>query len=220
MPSSADLNQPNPLSSAIPVDAVLQALGASSTGLDPNLTGLDLLSADDLLVYLESRLSALSGRARDKMSAGQNNVDALNKSNKLTNELAVIKADATTDPSKAIEAIDALLAAHENDGTLSGDLVAELKDLKVEMQSVHEGQQSGTYDTCSVLAPEATLCSHIDQVTAQLKSQVEAMNRLDSMNLTELQSLMSQMSQASGLVTNMMSSINESAKGVINNIHA
>ena len=71
MPSSADLNQPNPLSSAIPVDAVLQALGASSTGLDPNLTGLDLLSADDLLVYLESRLSALSYEATSQEKASR-----------------------------------------------------------------------------------------------------------------------------------------------------
>jgi hypothetical protein len=220
MPSSADLHPPTSLYGANSADAALQAFGASSTGLDPSFADLDFLSVDDLLAYLESRLSALSGRARDKMFAGQNNVDALNKSNKLTNELNVIRTNTSADPKKAIEAIDALLAAHEKDGTLSSDLVAALKDLKTELQSVHEGQQSGTYDTANVLVPEARLCGHIDQVTAQLKTQVEAMNRLDSMNLTELQSLMSQMSQASGLVTNMMSSIHESAKGVINNIRA
>jgi hypothetical protein len=218
--SASDLGQGNSVTSSNPSDAVLQALGASGAGLDPLGAGLDLLSLDELLAYLETRMSALSGRARDKMAAGQNNVDALNKSNKLTNELAQIKANTSTDPDKAIQAIDELLAAHGNDGTLPSDLVASLKDLRAELVSVHEHQQSGTVQVDATVTRETMLAAHIDAVSAQIKTQVDSMNRLDSMNLTELQSLMSQMSQASGLVSNMMASISESAKGVINNIRA
>jgi len=161
---------------------------------------MELMSCDALLAYLEQRLGNLSGRIKDKMNISNRNADAISDMNRLSQELAGLK-NGTTSADQVMGSMQDLLASHGADGTLTA---AQVKDLNT---------------ACAQLQGGGTLsAAQLDSLAAMNNNQADALGKLDSLNLIDLQSLVSQMSQATSMVSGMMASINETARGVISNM--
>jgi hypothetical protein len=161
---------------------------------------MGLMSCDELIAYLEQRLSALNGRIRDKMSLSNRNADAIAKMNQVTRELSGL-GNGTSSAQDVKDALGALLEAHGKDGTLAPD---QAKLLQSSLDALEAGDP---------LSP-----GQLQQLAAANNDQVDALGRLDSLNLADLQMLVSQVSQATGLVSSMLASFNDSARSVISNM--
>jgi hypothetical protein len=161
---------------------------------------MELMSCDALLAYLEQRLGNLSGRIKDKMSISNRNADAIAGMNRLSQELTGLK-NGTTSADQVLGSMQELLAAHGSDGTLTASQAKELNA------------------ACGQLEGGGSLsAAQLDSLVAMNNNQADALGKLDSLNLIDLQSLVSQMSQATSMVSSMMASFNETAKGVISNM--
>lgn len=161
---------------------------------------MELMSCEALLAYLEQRLGQLGGRVRDKMNLGNRNADAAADMNRLSQQLAGLK-NGTVPAAEVVSSMQELLASHAADGTMTCS------------------QQDAMSAACAQLQAGTPLsAAQIDSMIASNANQADALGRLDSLNLIELQSLVSQMSQATSMVSSMMASINEAARGVIANM--
>jgi hypothetical protein len=190
----------------------------------PSGSPMALMSCDALLAYLETRLGALSDRIREKMDISTNRGDAMAKMNRVSRELAALKAG-TGDKPTAIKEIKELIEAHGTDGTMTKGQVEELNEVVAQMEAadVADVPEFGTYGW----SPSAAMVNlfikqtadvsdtKLDSVIDSNNKQVDALGKTDGMALTELSMLVSQMSQATGLVSNMMASFNESTKSII-----
>jgi hypothetical protein len=161
---------------------------------------MELMSCDALLAYLEQRLGQLSGRIKDKMNLSNKNADAIADMNRLSQELGGLQ-NGTTSADKVLGSMQELIASHGADGTLTASQVSDLNAACAQLQN------GGS------LGP-----AQLDSLVALNNNQADALGKLDSLNLIDLQSLVSQMSQATSMVSSMMASINETARGVIANM--
>lgn len=192
---------------------------------------MGMMTCDELLAWLQAKLMGMSDRVRDKMNIGNANADAQNMLNNVSRELNNCRNN-HGDPETAAAAIRTALDAHSADGTIPPDLKGKLETMLCALDGLAAKNASaaaaaakpkrGTdhpFHPSSPPPPNASIPGeHYDDIVGSITNQNAALEKIGNMGLTDLNMLVSQMSQATGLVSSMMSSFNDSAKGIISNM--
>ena len=209
----------------------LDGTQGASGALGADAMPLGMMTCDELLAWLQVKLSGMSDRVRGKMNIGNMNADAQDKLNKASQELCNCR-NGQGDAKTAADAIRSALAAHGTDGTIPADLKGKLEKIldrldAMTAQKASEGKWAEGFGPNDPLAhifarqiqSKVTIAGEqYDDVVNSISNQNAALEKVGTMNLTELNQLVSQMSQATGMVSSMMASFNDSAKGIISNM--
>ncbi|MBI5535483.1 MAG: hypothetical protein HY898_22325 [Deltaproteobacteria bacterium] len=233
--NSQNVNGANKNNGFDPSKSLLPAQAQGASGLEgaSSVMGSDglpmgMMTCEQLLAWLQTKLMGMNKRVMEKMDISNRNSDAQDKLNQVARELSNCR-NGEGDAETAAAAIRTALQTHGKDDTIPKALKDKLNEMLASLEAKikadkylasPEGMNAGLGDPvkASAIFAAAVRETLYDDVGNAITNQNSALEKLGSMGLTELNMLVSQMNQATGLVSGMMSSFNDSAKGVISNM--
>ncbi len=168
------------------------------------------LSIDELILQCQQTMEKLDGQIRGKMSDQKERNDslaALGKLSDLVSTCPTVPAGAGPDAAKVS---NDLLAMKDANGASIDSKLDELARNHPELKDTIDAVRANVKD--GLTAEEAKACGRaIDNASDSLRNDNET-------SMISLQSLVSKRSQALQMTSNLVNSMNESAKSVVQNI--
>ena len=161
------------------------------------------ISDENLLVWLAQKQEGLYGELRDHM-------DMSRARSKLIADLSYLNEslETTNNPREVIAKIDQLLAAYE--GT---PFEQQLTELLVPLRDALAVASAGP-----ALLPPGRDDDEVKDIKAALQSKIDELGRDDQLELVQIQSLTSDIREASQLASNLIASSNQAANTIVGNI--
>jgi hypothetical protein len=177
------------------------------------------LSIDELVAYLEMRLDNINDKIRGFMTAADKNNALTRGAGQLQSSLGSIGPNSTpSDLNSAANEIDKLLAAGAGSADLSDAQRQQLSSLS---QQLKDRANALSQPSISIFldGPGAgtALAASCSGMNTTLTTIVSESSHTDQANLANIQNLVSQMGQATNLVSNMVAAFNEGFKSIISN---
>jgi len=180
------------------------------------------LTIDELIIYLESRLNKINDTIRDQMTKASSNNELTRQAGQLQTTLTKIGKEASPkDLDAAAVEIDQMLKSAAGSSDVSDVQRQQLMDLsqslKARAAELRDPGPHGAVEGISSMVREANMVSAVTAAKEMMSTVVTQTSHTDQANLARIQSLVSQMGQATNLVSNMIAAFNEGMKSIISN---
>lgn len=183
------------------------------------------MSIDELVAYLEVRLGRINQSIRERMDDANTNNNLTKKASQLQSTLGKIGPDATPEQlTAAANEIDQMLEASAGSTDISDTQRQQLAGLSQSMKDQaaappvkNDGSLQAQAEALAAHAKASAISENAKGMKETLGSIVSSSSHTDQANLANIQSLVSQMGQATNLVSNMIAAFNEGMKSIISN---